>query len=144
MIANGCLWTAAHYKIPLLMLMHNNRAYHNELMGIQRTASRRSRGVDNVHLCARIENPFIDYAKVAQGLGVRAEGPIEDPSLLAAAIRREGAIELHVELGSRKAEGVGTEQLGVQPRCGHPPFREASRGPAEDVHDRPARGRRHR
>jgi len=88
MIANGCLWTAAHYKIPLLMLMHNNRAYHNELMGIQRTASRRSRGVDNVHLCARIENPFIDYAKVAQGLGVRAEGPIEDPSLLAAAIRR--------------------------------------------------------
>ncbi len=88
MIANGCLWTAAHYKIPLLMLMHNNRAYHNELMGIQRTANRRSRGIDNVHLCARIENPFIDYAKVAQGLGVRAEGPIEDPKLLAAAIKR--------------------------------------------------------
>jgi acetolactate synthase-1/2/3 large subunit len=88
MIANGCLWTAAHYKIPLLMLMHNNRAYHNELMGIQRTANRRSRGIDNVHLCARIEDPFIDYAKVAQGLGVRSEGPIEDPRQLAAAIRR--------------------------------------------------------
>jgi len=88
MIANGCLWTAAHYKIPLLMLMHNNRAYHNELMGIQRVADRRSRGIDRVHLCARIEEPFIDYAKVAQGLGVRAEGPIDDPKLLAAAIRR--------------------------------------------------------
>jgi acetolactate synthase-1/2/3 large subunit len=88
MIANGCLWTAAHYRIPLLMLMHNNRAYNNELMGIQRTAARRSRGVDRVHLCARIEDPFIDYAKVAQGLGVEAEGPIDDPTLLAAAIKR--------------------------------------------------------
>ncbi len=88
MIANGCLWTAAHYRIPLLMLMHNNRAYNNELMGIQRTAARRSRGVDRVHLCARIEDPFIDYAKVAQGLGVEAEGPIDDPKLLAAAIKR--------------------------------------------------------
>ena len=88
MIANGCLWTAAHYKIPILILMHNNRAYHNELMGIQRTASRRSRGIDNVHLCARIEDPFIDFAKVAQGLGVEAEGPIDDPAKLQAAIAR--------------------------------------------------------
>lgn len=88
MIANGCLWTAAHYQIPILILMHNNRAYHQELMEIQSTAARRSRGVDNVHLCARIENPNIDYAKLAQGLGVAAEGPIEDPQKLSAAIRR--------------------------------------------------------
>jgi acetolactate synthase I/II/III large subunit len=88
MIANGCLWTAAHYQIPLLILMHNNRAYHQELMEIQSTAARRSRGVDNVHLCARIENPDIDYAKLAQSMGVAAEGPIEDPQKLAAAIRR--------------------------------------------------------
>ena len=84
----AALQRAAGDQIPILMLMHNNRAYHNELIGIQRTASRRSRGVDRVHLCARIEEPFIDYAKVAQGLGVRAEGPIEDPALLAGAIRR--------------------------------------------------------
>jgi len=88
MIANGCLWTAAHYKIPILILMHNNRAYHQELMGIQTTAAGRSRGVDNAHLCARIENPNIDYAKLAQSLGVDAEGPIDDPQKLAAAIRR--------------------------------------------------------
>lgn len=88
MIANGCLWTAAHYQIPILILMHNNRAYHQELMEIQSTAARRSRGVDNVHLCARIENPHIDYAKLSQGLGVAAEGPIEDPQKLSAAIRR--------------------------------------------------------
>jgi acetolactate synthase-1/2/3 large subunit len=88
MIANGCLWTAAHYQIPLLILMHNNRAYHQELMGIQSTAAQRSRGVDNVHLCARIEDPDIDYAKLAQSMGVAAEGPIEDPQKLSEAIRR--------------------------------------------------------
>jgi acetolactate synthase-1/2/3 large subunit len=88
MIANGCLWTAAHYQIPILILMHNNRAYHQELMGIQSTAAQRSRGVENAHLCARIDNPDIDYAKLAQSMGVAAEGPIEDPQKLAPAIRR--------------------------------------------------------
>jgi len=88
MIANGCLWTAARHHIPLLMLMHNNRAYHQELMEIQSTAARRSRGVDRVNICARIDNPNIDYAKLAQSMGVQAEGPVNDPTQLAAAIRR--------------------------------------------------------
>ena len=30
MYAPGYLWTAAHHKIPLLSVMHNNRAYHQE------------------------------------------------------------------------------------------------------------------
>jgi len=88
MIANGCLWTAARHHIPLLMLMHNNRAYHQELMEIQSTAARRSRGIDRVNICAKIDNPDIDYAKLAQSMGVRAEGPLNDPKDLAAAIRR--------------------------------------------------------
>jgi acetolactate synthase-1/2/3 large subunit len=88
MIANGCLWTAARHHIPLLMLMHNNRAYHQELMEIQATAARRSRGIDRVNICAKIDNPNIDYAKLAQSMGVRAEGPLSDPKDLAAAIRR--------------------------------------------------------
>ncbi len=88
MIANGCLWTAARHHIPLLMLMHNNRAYHQELMEIQSTAAKRSRGVDRVNICAKIDNPNIDYAKLAQSMGVQAEGPVNDPTQLAAAIRR--------------------------------------------------------
>ena len=88
MIANGCLWTAARHHIPLLMLMHNNRAYHQELMEIQSTAAHRSRGIDRVNICAKIDNPNIDYAKLAQSMGVRAEGPLNDPKELAAAIRR--------------------------------------------------------
>jgi len=40
MYAPGVLWTAAHHKIPLLSVMHNNRAYHQEVMHIQRMAVR--------------------------------------------------------------------------------------------------------
>ena len=41
----GVLWTAAHHQIPLLSVMHNNRAYHQEVMHIQRMANRQQRGV---------------------------------------------------------------------------------------------------
>ena len=88
MCANGVLWTAAHHRIPLLTLMHNNRAYHQEVMGLQILANERNRGVDRVHIGTTIREPNIDYAKLAQSMGVRAEGPISDPKDLAAAIRR--------------------------------------------------------
>ena len=88
MVANGVLWTAAHHRIPLLILMHNNRAYHQEVMGIQGLANRHSRGIDRIGIGTKIDDPNIDYAKLAQAMGVRAEGPIADPKDLGAAIRR--------------------------------------------------------
>ena len=92
MYAPGILWTAAHHHIPLLMVMHNNRAYHQELMHLQRMANRHNRGVDRAHIGTTITDPNIDYAKVAQGLGVHAEGPIENPADLAPALKRAIAI----------------------------------------------------
>src|SRR6185436_7788676 len=41
MYAPGVLWTAAHHRIPLLSVMHNNRAYHQETMHVVRMANRR-------------------------------------------------------------------------------------------------------
>ena len=92
MYAPGILWTAAHHQIPLLMLMHNNRAYHQELMHLQRMANRHNRGVDRAHIGTTITDPNVDYAKVAQGLGVYAEGPIETASDLAPALKRAVAV----------------------------------------------------
>ena len=43
----GVLWTAAHHKIPLLFVVHNNRAYHAEVMIIQRMCGVRGRGNEN-------------------------------------------------------------------------------------------------
>ena len=92
MYAPGILWTAAHHHIPLLMVMHNNRAYHQELMHLQRMANRHNRGADRAHIGTTITDPNIDYAKVAQGLGVYAEGPIEHPTDLAPALKRAIAV----------------------------------------------------
>lgn len=92
MYAPGILWTAAHHHIPLLSVMHNNRAYHQELMHLQRMANRHNRGIDRAHIGTTIDSPVIDYAKLAQSMGVYAEGPIENPADLAPALTRAIAV----------------------------------------------------
>ena len=82
------LWTAAHHRIPLLSVMHNNRAYHEELMHVQRMANRHNRGIDRAQIGTTFEDPAMDFAKLAQSMGVYAEGPITDPNELAPALRR--------------------------------------------------------
>jgi len=88
MYAPGALWTAVHHKIPLLTVMHNNRAYHQEVMHVQRVGNWRNRGVDRAHLGTTIQDPFVDYAKLAQSMGMLGIGPIEDPKDLAPALKR--------------------------------------------------------
>jgi thiamine pyrophosphate-dependent acetolactate synthase large subunit-like protein len=88
MYAPGVMWTAAHHQIPLLSVMHNNRAYHQEVMHIQRMANRHQRGITRAGIGTTITDPNIDFATVARGMGVHGEGPVSDPQDLAPAIRR--------------------------------------------------------
>ncbi len=91
MFGPGVLWTAAHHKIPLLSVMHNNRGYHQEVMHVQRMSNRRNRvaynGKDLGPIGTRIENPAIDYGKLASSLGLWSAGPISDPTELASALK---------------------------------------------------------
>jgi len=88
MYAPGVLWTAAHHKIPILMMIHNNRAYHQEVMHLQKMASLHNRRMDTAAIGTTIDNPNIDFAKLAQSLGVSSEGPIKDPAAIAPALSR--------------------------------------------------------
>ena len=90
--APGVLWTAAHHRIPLLTVMHNNRGYHQEIMHIQRMANRHQRGITRWNIGTTIDDPNVDFAKVAQGLGVYAEGPITNPKDLGPALQRALAV----------------------------------------------------
>jgi thiamine pyrophosphate-dependent acetolactate synthase large subunit-like protein len=92
MYAPGILWTAAHHRIPILNIMHNNRAYHQELMYIQRMCNRHNRGIERATIGTTLQDPNIDFAKLAQSMGVYAEGPITDPKDLGPAMKR--AIEV--------------------------------------------------
>ncbi|HEV2950412.1 MAG TPA: thiamine pyrophosphate-dependent enzyme [Gemmataceae bacterium] len=86
------LWTAAHYQIPMLTIMHNNRAYNTEFMEIQRAAGKQHRDIACARIPASIDNPNVHLAKLAQSMGWYAEGPIEDPKDLAPAIKRALAV----------------------------------------------------
>jgi thiamine pyrophosphate-dependent acetolactate synthase large subunit-like protein len=112
MYAPGVLWTAARHRIPLLSVMHNNRAYHQEVMHVQRLADRRDRVVDLGHdrcpIGTAIENPDPDYAKLAASLGWWSAGPIKDPNELA------GALEYAVEVV--KAGEPALVDVWTQPR----------------------------
>jgi len=88
MCAPGVLWTAAHHHIPLLMIMQNNRAYHMEVMFFQRQALARNRSIDGMKIGFGLDTPNIDYAKLADSMGVASSGPISDPRDLGPAIRR--------------------------------------------------------
>jgi acetolactate synthase I/II/III large subunit len=92
MYAPGVLWTQAHHKIPLLTVMHNNRAYHQEVMHLQRMANRHQRDITTAEIGTTIKNPNIDYAALARSMGVHGEGPITDPKDLGPAIARALAV----------------------------------------------------
>jgi len=85
--APGVLWTAVHHKLPVLTIMHNNRAWHQELMFVEYMCGVRGRGTDRGHIGTSLREPFIDYSKMAAGYGMASEGPITDPTKLAAALK---------------------------------------------------------
>jgi len=86
--APGVLWTAAHHRIPLLTIMHNNRGYHAELMLLEQQASLHNRGADRCHIGTKLWDPDISYAKMAEAYGLYGQGPITDPKDLPAALKR--------------------------------------------------------
>jgi len=92
MYAPGVLWTAAHHRIPLLSVMNNNRAYHMETMHVQRMCNRRNRGIDRGLIGSTLTEPNMDYAKLAQSMGVYSEGPIANPKDLGPALARAVAV----------------------------------------------------
>jgi acetolactate synthase-1/2/3 large subunit len=81
------LWTAAHYELPLLMVMCSNRSYFNDEEHQERMAQLRGRPVENKTIGIRIEEPAVDFAANARSYGVWGVGPITEPGELGKALR---------------------------------------------------------
>jgi acetolactate synthase-1/2/3 large subunit len=84
----GALWTAAKHEIPLLIVMFNNRAYYNDWHHQIRMAQMRGTDEGKAHIGMDIFDPAPDFATIAKGMGVWAEGPVEDPEDIGAAVAR--------------------------------------------------------
>jgi thiamine pyrophosphate-dependent acetolactate synthase large subunit-like protein len=70
------LWTATHYKIPLLFVIANNRSFFNDELHQERVARMRNRPVENRWIGQRISEPDIDLAAMARAQGAQGFGPV--------------------------------------------------------------------
>lgn len=82
----GALWTAAHYRLPALIVMDNNRGFNNSVEHAERVARVRDRPIEKRDVGCAIEDPAIDLAGMARSFGVHAEGPVSDPAELRPAL----------------------------------------------------------
>ena len=71
------LWTAAHYHIPLLVVVANNRSSFNDELHQERMARARNRPVENKWIGQRMSDPEVDLAAMGRAranfAGVKTE-----------------------------------------------------------------------
>ena len=84
----GALWVAAKHRIPMLVVMYNNRAYYNDWEHQIRMARLRGTPLERAHIGMDLDDPAPDFAAMARSMGWYAEGPIESPGGLGAALTR--------------------------------------------------------
>lgn len=88
MMTSGALWTAVHYRIPLLVVINNNISYYNDEEAQKVIADERGRPPENAWIGTACRDPEVDHAAVVRGYGCWAEGPIRDPDALGPALAR--------------------------------------------------------
>jgi thiamine pyrophosphate-dependent acetolactate synthase large subunit-like protein len=82
LMGNTAVWTAAHYQIPCLMIVCNNRSFYNDERHQGRMAQQRGRPEENKWIGQRIDDPDIDIAGMARVQGGTGIGPVTDPAAI--------------------------------------------------------------
>jgi thiamine pyrophosphate-dependent acetolactate synthase large subunit-like protein len=115
------IWTATHYRIPLLLIVANNRSYYNDEVHQERVARMRNRPVENKWIGQRIATPDVDLAAIGRAQGARGWGPIEHLDALAPALEQavravqDGAVavvDVRVKGGYTPAMTAALTQVG--------------------------------
>jgi thiamine pyrophosphate-dependent acetolactate synthase large subunit-like protein len=110
------LWTAVHYRIPLLVVVSNNNSFFNDELHQDRMARQRGRPVANRWIGQRIADPEPDLGMLAKAQGGEGFGPIRRPDELPRALR--AAIEC--------VEGGGVAVVDVRVDPGYAPVNSAA------------------
>ena len=115
------IWTATHYRIPLLLIVANNRSYYNDEVHQERVARMRNRPVENKWIGQRIAAPDVDLAAIGRAQGAQGWGPIEALDALAPALEQavravqDGAVavvDVRVQGGYTPAMTAALTQVG--------------------------------
>ena len=119
LMGNTALWTAAHYGIPVLIVVANNRSFFNDEVHQERVAKVRGRPVANRWIGQAIREPDIDIAAMARAQGCVGIGPVERPNSLVAALRegiaavragRPCVVDVRVAMGYDPATAAGMQR----------------------------------
>jgi Thiamine pyrophosphate-requiring enzymes [acetolactate synthase, pyruvate dehydrogenase (cytochrome), glyoxylate carboligase, phosphonopyruvate decarboxylase] len=84
----GALWTAANLRLPMLLVMYNNRAYYNDWEHQLRVAEKRGTDKAKANIGMDLSDPAPDFAMLAKSFGWYSEGPIDDPKEVGPALKR--------------------------------------------------------
>jgi acetolactate synthase-1/2/3 large subunit len=84
----AALWTAVHYRIPLLAVIDNNRSFGNDEEHQRKVARYRERPLENAWIGTAMFDPEIDFATISRGFGAWAAGPIESAQDFETALHR--------------------------------------------------------
>ena len=86
MMGISALWTAAHYRLPFVAVVSNNRSFYNDEIHQERVARERRRPVENKWIGQRINEPEIDIAAMARAQGLVGIGPVHTTRALVDAV----------------------------------------------------------
>jgi len=90
LMGGSAIWTAAHYRLPLLIVVANNSFYFNDVVHQERVARQRQRPAGNSWIGQAITDPDPDLGAFARSLGFQAGDQVRDraelPAALAAAV----------------------------------------------------------
>jgi thiamine pyrophosphate-dependent acetolactate synthase large subunit-like protein len=113
------LWTAARHRLPLLIVVANNRSFGNDEQHQERVALIRGRPVENRWIGQHIRDPEPDLSRLAGSLGLTAFGPVTEPEslpdVLRAAVARAragAAVLVDVHVGAEHAAGSTVTPVG--------------------------------
>jgi thiamine pyrophosphate-dependent acetolactate synthase large subunit-like protein len=82
------LWTATHYRIPLLFVIANNQSFFNDEVHQERVARMRDRPVENKWIGMRMTDPEIDLAGIARAQGATGIAPVKSMDQLETAFKQ--------------------------------------------------------
>ena len=91
----NALWTAAHFDIPVMFVIADNRSYFNDEMHQERVAQMRSRPAQNRWIGQRIDDPRVDLVAMARAQGFDGEAPVTTAEGLMKALKKGAEIVAH-------------------------------------------------
>jgi thiamine pyrophosphate-dependent acetolactate synthase large subunit-like protein len=91
LMGGTAIWTAAHYRLPLLIVVANNSSFYNDVVHQERIAAQRARPAGNSWIGQAIADPDPDLAAFARSLGLQAPDQVRDRSALPSALAAAAA-----------------------------------------------------